>query len=307
MQHGKELSTTPVQLDFDLQIAAEREVDGVQMGVLSNGSAFITLRGLARMCGVDHSMIVRITEGWTDALPKPRERRIRELVKQQGADDSRAFIAIEKGGVIYHAVPDAVCMAVLEYYAFEAKPGSEQAQTAYRTLARKGFRDFVYAQVGYTPNSALDLAWQQFQDRVSLVYDNVPPGYFCVFKEIDQLIVTLIQGGAQVGNKFIPDGSVGIHWSKHWQGENLDAVYGMRRKYDHNYPHYFPQSLSNPQEVFCYPDEALAEFRKWLREEYVPNKMPSYLANKIKDGTLPQPAAVKVLDAFKGKSIPRVR
>jgi hypothetical protein len=35
---------------------------------------------------------------------------------------------------------------------------------------------------------------------VSLVYDSVPVGYFSIFKEIADLIVTLIRGGAPVGH-----------------------------------------------------------------------------------------------------------
>jgi hypothetical protein len=56
--------TTPEQLRLDLQVAAEREIDGVGMGVLSDGTPFLNLRGLAAMCGVDHSQIVRITGDW---------------------------------------------------------------------------------------------------------------------------------------------------------------------------------------------------------------------------------------------------
>jgi hypothetical protein len=54
------------QLKLDLQIAAEREIDGVGMGVLNDGTPFLTLRGLARMCGVDIAAIVRMTAAWQD-------------------------------------------------------------------------------------------------------------------------------------------------------------------------------------------------------------------------------------------------
>lgn len=186
MEYSTTDSTTPAQLSLPLTIAAEREIDGVGMGVLSNGATFLTVRGLARMCGVDHSMIVRITEQWMDAPSKPREKRIKELVRQQGVSDDVAFYAIERNGTIHHTIPDAVCMAVLEYYAFEAKTGNDQALNAYRTLARKGLRDFIYAQVGYNPVGSIPVAWQQFHDRVSLTYNSVPAGFFCVFKEADR-------------------------------------------------------------------------------------------------------------------------
>jgi hypothetical protein len=111
-----DIVTTPEQLRLDLAIAVEREIDGVGMGVLSDGTPFLNVRGLARMCGVNHASIIRITSDWLQNPLRPREQKIRELVRAQGADDSIAFLAINKNGTIHHAIPAAVCMAVLEYY-----------------------------------------------------------------------------------------------------------------------------------------------------------------------------------------------
>jgi hypothetical protein len=209
------LSTGHTQLSLNLEIVAEREIDGVGMGVFGDGNTFLTLRGLSRMCGVDNATIIRITAAWQESPLKPREKKIRELVRAQGADDSISFVAIKKNGTIYHAVPSAVCMAVLEYYAFEVKGDFERAAKNYRILARKGFNDFIYSQVGYNPSGEASVAWQQFHDRVSLAYHTVPDGYLSIFKEIADILVTLIRKGANLGNKFVPDISVGIHWSKY--------------------------------------------------------------------------------------------
>lgn len=297
---SSDLIITPFQLNLDLKIAAEREIDGVGMGVLTNGAPFLTLRGLARLCGVDHTSILQITEEWT--LPRPRILKIRELVRAQGADDTRAFIGVQKDGIVQHAIPDGVCMAVLEYYAFESRAG-EHAAKSYRTLVRKGFKDFIYSQVGYNPAGDTGVAWQQFRDRVSLSYHTVPDGYFSVFKELADMTVTLIQAGADLGSRFIPDISVGLAWGKHWTAENLDVVYGVRRHYEHNYPSYFPQSASNPQPAYCYPDDALAEFRRWVRETYVTRQMPKYLNGKVLSGEIPAPAAAKAIDAFHARPL----
>jgi hypothetical protein len=298
---SRDLVSGPKQLRLQLEIAAEREIDGVGMGVLSDGAPFLTLRGLARMCGVDIAAIVRMTAAWQESPLKPREKKIRELVRAQGADDSAAFLAVMKNGTIHHAVPDAVCMAVLEYYAFEAGGDFKHAAKSYRLLARKGFRDFIYSQIGYNPTGSAGIAWQQFQDRVSLAYHTVPDGYFSVFKEIADMIVTLIREGADIGNHFLPDISVGQAWSKYWVAENLDIVYGDRQKYDHNYPIYFPQAASNPQQPYCYPDDALGEFRRWLREHYFPEKLPGYLHKKIGDKQITPKAALVALEAFSPK------
>lgn len=306
MPKSESLTTTPTQLKFDLDIAVEREIDGIGMGVLSDGTPFLSIRGLARMCGVDHSMIVRITADWISDPIKAREQKIRELVRAQGADDSRAFIAINRDGTIHHAIPAAVCMAVLEYYAFEARTDNEQAAKSYRLLARKGFSDFIYAQVGYNPSGAPSIAWQQFHDRVSLAYHTVPPGYFSIFKEIADLLVVMIREGADLGAHFVPDISVGQHWGRFWKSENLEVVYGERKRYEHNYPSYFPQAPSNPQTPYCYPDDALGEFRKWVREVYVPSKLPNYLNDKVKQGHIAAGKATTALAAFQPRALPNV-
>lgn len=298
--------TTPLQLNLALKIAAEREINGIEMGVLSNGAPYLTLRGLALMCGVSHTNIVRITTEWQDEKPKPRVKRIREIIKEQGADDSVAFIAVMKDNVIHHAFTDSVCMAVLEYYAFEAQSeAKEHALKSYRLLARKGFIDFIYSQVGYNPSSSANIAWQQFHDRVSLTYHTVPDGYFSVFKELADMQVTLIQEGAQLGKDFIPDISVGLAWSNFWKDESLDILYGERRQYNHSYPDYFPQSAVNPQPAFCYPDEALGEFRKWVKQVYYTTKFPAYMNRKVKDGGIPAQAALAAIEALAPKQITR--
>lgn len=133
--------------------------------------------------------------------------------------------------------------------------------------------------------------WQQFQDRVSLVYDNVPDGYFCIFREIADLFATLITGGANPGTKMLLDISVGLHWGNHWRDAHLEAKYGSRRQFAHHYPEYFPQARANPQAAACYPEDALPTFRRWMREVYVPHKMPNYLKAQVQQRKLPAKVA----------------
>lgn len=231
------------------------------------------------------------------------KKNIMENLEQQGVHLNQPFLRIMKDGSLHHAYSDIFCMAVLEYYAFEPGQASNaHALKNFRTLARRSFREFIYTSTGYDPTSSAGIVWQQFHDRVSLAYDSVPEGYFSVFKEIAQLIVTLIREGACIGCKFIPDISVGQHWSKHWNQNLLTASYGGRREYAHNYPEYFPQAASNPQKPYCYPDEALAEFRRWARTIYLPLKLPLYLRSKVKKGELPPAAATAITQALIGSA-----
>jgi hypothetical protein len=130
--------------------------------------------------------------------------------------------------------------------------------------------------------------WRQFHDRVSLTYNSVPAGYFSVFKEIADIIVHLGQMGLTIDSTFVPDISVGIHWSKHWDEQNLAQKYGDRVKFEHNYPGYLPQAKSNPQLPWCYPEMALGEFKRWVRETYVKaGKFKNYLESQVAKKALP--------------------
>ncbi len=298
-------TSTSGQLELNLTIVTETEADGVGMGVLSNGAPYLTGRGLARLCGVDHSTIIKITNDWQTVPPKKRIATIKEAIRDASGDDTSIFLPIQRGGTIYHAFPEHVCMAVLEYYALDSNSSNVHAKKAYRTLARKGFIDFVYDAVGLKRGaSANDLSTKQFIDRVSLVYGAVPDGYFCVFKEISDMFAALIAQDVQVDSGFVPDISVGSTWSMHWKKENLDAVYGMRGKFQHQYPSYYPQSAAGPQEAYCYPEDALGEFRKWMREVYRKEKLPTYLTGKVKSGSLAPTKATAIVDAYKAPSLP---
>ena len=61
---------TPQQIELDLQIQKQVEIDGIGMGVLSDGTAFLNGRGLARLCGIDSSRISEMGGDWaTETLP----------------------------------------------------------------------------------------------------------------------------------------------------------------------------------------------------------------------------------------------
>lgn len=283
-----QLLTPNPQLSLDLRVEREGEHDGIEMGVLKDGTPYLTGRGLARLCGVDQKAIVQITQAINaGGALLPRETKMIDLLSRQGTDAATIYIEINDRGKSYYAFPAPSCMAFLEYYAFEAGRNIRQeAINAFRRLAQKGLRDYIYSQLGYDPN-AVPIAWKQFHDRVTATYGDIPAGYFTVFKEVADIIVTLIRHGADVGIHFIPDGSVGIHWGKYWSENDLPASYGNRIPTDHNYPEYFPQARSNPQSVHAYPDAALGAFRRWVREVYLPEKLPKYLVNKVRDGAMP--------------------
>ena len=125
------------------------------MGVLNNGTAYLNARGLARMCGIDHTLILRLGDMWGTDKEQPRVRRIRAALAQQGIRLSQPYIETRKDGTTHHAYPEAVCMAVLEYYAFEAKQSdNDVAIRNYRLLARSSSRGLSTPRLGTTRAAA---------------------------------------------------------------------------------------------------------------------------------------------------------
>ncbi|MBL8510525.1 MAG: hypothetical protein JNM52_02665 [Betaproteobacteria bacterium] len=284
-------------------IDTQVEFEDVEMGVLENGTPYLSGRGLSRLCGIDHKTLHEISFNWSEQRLKPRGRAIEKLLESSGYSLPELYIKAEYNGLEVNAFTEPACMAILEYYAFEASDKKDQASRAFRRLAREGMRQFVYSATGYKPETkALD-SWKHFHDRVDMTIDAVPLGYFSVFREIAAMIVPMIRAGVMISDRVVPDISVGKAWSSYWEENKLSISYGERTKYDHEYPLYYPASKSNPQPSFAYPDSALGVFRSWLRLHYIVTKFPAYLLGQTKKGTVPLSLANKTLEAFGGNKI----
>lgn len=280
---GKNLPTpaTPVQLKLDLGIEVEKEVGGVEMGVLENGMPYLTQRGLAAMAGAARASIQELSQEWqqaqeTGVIPRGRIQYFKDYLGSKGFDEPTLFMEISKDGSPHYAYPDVVAMAIIEYFAFEAQRTNETALKNFRGLARYGLQQFIYEALGYKPADK----WHLFNSRVSLLQDSVPAGYFSVFRETTGLVVDLINAGLTVNEHTIPDGSVGIVWGRYWTASGFDDRFGKRIQYPHYYPHEYPQSRSNPQLAWAYPNDSWAEFQRWLREVYLRTKYPTYILSK---------------------------
>lgn len=141
-------------------------------------------------------------------------------------------------------------------------------------------------------------SWQPFHDRLGSINGAVPEGYFSVFHEMVAVIERLVLSGIPVDHRLIPDISVGSLWSRYWQEKALEIDYGDRVSYPHSYPPSFPQSWSNPQDAWAYPEDALSVFRRWLRNTYLKIDLPRYLRGKVAKGVLPEPLVSAALVAL---------
>jgi hypothetical protein len=297
-----DLSTSQSQQNL-FHVERQIEFQDVEMGVLESGVPYLTGRGLAKMCGIDHGPFHRLTANWQDERHKPRGKVISQLLEESNYFEDSLYLKAEFNGQAINAFTEPVCLALLEYYAFLADEKREKAVNAFRAMARTTFRTFIYEAVGYSPERQVLDNWRHFHDRIDLNYNAVPDGYFSVFREIAGMIVSLIRAEIIINDKVIPDVSVGIVWSTHWKNNLCDESFGARVTYDHNYPEYYPQSLSNPQEAWAYPDSALAEFRVWFKREYIASKFPKYMLSQSSKGKITTALAQKAVDAIAGKVI----
>ncbi|MGX9217228.1 hypothetical protein ACWV27_02270 [Massilia varians] len=272
---------TQKQMPLDLGIEIQRDINGIEMGVLENGIPYLTQRGLSGITGVARNVIQTITKEWEDShdspvLGKDRISFFKEYLNSKGFNEPKLYLETVQNSTVHYAYPDIVCMAFLEYYAFESKAGNTTAVENYRRFAAFGLRKFIYEALNYTPADS----WQFYHDRVSLLKGSAPVGHFTIFQEITGLVVDLISSGLTVNHKTIPDISVGMAWGKYWTSGNLESQFGPRTLYEHNYPSYYPQAASNPQTPNAYPDAALPHFRQWFRQTYLPTKFPQYILSK---------------------------
>ena len=130
------------QLVMQHLVAVSQEINGVEMGVLDDGTPFLTGRSLARLCGVAPSAVIKQAANWKDGT---RTGRLAKMLTEAGYVQDSLYIETKHKGQAVYAYPDSVCMVFLEYYGFESEPKSEIASRNFRVLARSSLRGFIYA------------------------------------------------------------------------------------------------------------------------------------------------------------------
>ena len=61
------------------------------MGILKDGTPYLTARGLARMCGIDHTLLLDLANEWDVEKSRPRGRKIASILAEQGLEDPIAI------------------------------------------------------------------------------------------------------------------------------------------------------------------------------------------------------------------------
>jgi len=289
---------TSAQGSLALEIETERDVGGIGMGVMRNGTPYLNQRGLAVLCGVENAHIGTISKQWNEDPEKPRIAAIKAVLAKARITVTQPHAEVTHKGKVHFCYPADVCLAILEYYAFDAGANCQpQARDNFRILAGSKLRELIYTQVGYDPTGKRK--FDKWHERIALNYQSAPRGFFHVFNEAHTIIYELIMAGAEIGERFVVDISIGQHWSKYWVDNNLSDELGDRTKYPHRYPDSHPQAQSNPQESWCYPLASLGRYREWLQNEYIEGgRFKNYLGGKVAKGELPPSVAQLAITAL---------
>jgi hypothetical protein len=275
--------------------------DGIPMGVLSDGTPYLTLYGLAKLCGIDEAPLRMFTSNWDAEKIKPRGQKIASYLADRGyVNVDRLYTrVVNSSNVETHAYPDYVCMAIMRYYAMDAANFDRSIAVGnFVRLAEYTLKRMIYEKANYNPNASIDLSFENYRARIKL-NDQIPTSHFAVFREIADIAMNLIGGGFPMDDTTSLDGSVGSHWGRYWAKNRLSEKFGERIQHPHLYPDNYRQAAANKFiTAWIYPIEALGTFRKWLHENYAMDKLPKYLDNKNIGN------AVAMLEAVKKPELP---
>jgi hypothetical protein len=122
------------------QLVLVKVVDTIEMGVLEDGTPFLTGGSLSRLCGVAKSTVIERKDEWAAG---DRTGKLMRLLVERGYDEPQLCVPIKMpggAGVAADALayPEEVVMTFLEYYAFEV--GKPEAINAIRKLAHAEYR-----------------------------------------------------------------------------------------------------------------------------------------------------------------------
>ncbi|MCF7498993.1 hypothetical protein [Pseudoalteromonas sp. L1] len=252
-------------------IKHQSEENGFEMGVMSDGTPYLTASGLAFVCGTARSNIITLVNDWQKQRYHPRGKSISAIIDRNGGDSSKDLHKpIKVRGNTHHAISADNCMAILEYYAFESRSDAQIARDNYRNLATQSLKEFIYKRTGYKATGALPAHLNRYlKNRAKIPYT-----HFSMLNEITlNLIAPLEEAGYTLPEKLVPDISEGRLFCK-WLRENRNVEPNSFPVYDHEYPD------GRVVQAKLYPTEYLDDFRRHFHEVWITEKAGKYFADR---------------------------
>jgi hypothetical protein len=241
-----------------------------------DGVSGMTVSALADFCSTSQPAVTQILNRIRESDPITND--LSDCLKPFAGKDLRLITNDLQGRLI---IPDDACSAVSEYYAFEARQyaGKQVATANYRSMAKAGMRIFIWVRTGYIPpvlRDSLKAHTSNYIQRLENTYDHVIADHlWSIFREgAEVLLLVEKKMRVPVDKMDLCDGSIGRRWSDYrktqdWATSKVES-----------YTHVF-RDQREKQYPKAYQLTELQYFRKWVREVYIPDYLPKYLADKF--------------------------
>lgn len=194
-----------------------------ELRIESNGTAYCSIRGAARLIDIDES-VLRYQLNLTNKTAGKNLPKLAESIVEQEFD-MREFTQI--------GIPDLALAEIVYYYAHEAgKSCTKQAKLADKAFRALGIRAWIHEELGWrmTPpsqESQIPPKLNQYLKRIDMAHDvlkQVPKGYFCIYEKSQFLMKQLIDDGYAIGEFDLVDGSLGKCWANYRQVDILPSL-----------------------------------------------------------------------------------
>lgn len=233
-----------------------------------NGQAFVSIRGAARLAGVDPTGIRKSFLSAGDENPRP----LAEFLVAQGFYPGDLESFSETG------IPDTALSLILEYFGYECQQRyrTEEAKACFRAFSTIGIRAWLQCELGYRQKQANGRPY--FYQRLMLFQERtgrIPAGYFCVFEETTSLVGQLERHDYPLPDDAIIDISIGKTFCKFLRDECGVEPDNVCLKYPHWYP-----GQSQPRMSNLYPNSLLEIFRNFLDHRYYTFHLPEYFKRR---------------------------
>jgi hypothetical protein len=158
------------------------EQDGVEFYTLKTGVSGMSISGLARLCGIDRRAISRL-------LKRIHGTKLRsEWLQSFLGKDLHLGLNSVSGAKIIHG---EVCVAIIGYYAFEARYKTKAAEYAFKKFAYMGLEAWIQSITGWQPQlPAPELTVESVE---AFVNDFLPEGKLAVAIHPGEIIKLLQQ------------------------------------------------------------------------------------------------------------------
>lgn len=179
-------------------------VDEIEFYVDSTGSTTgMSRRGLARLCGVNHTSISALLD-----QDKLVHKILPESLKPLQNKDLWLQLVSDNGAEV---LPSQLCACVIEYYAFDSKARNDTALFSFRKFAGKGIHNWIKEITNHADNkeelALLDSIKEVLREvkelkQTTIKYENIRGKTTVVFPNLDEMLEQM-----SIEENLLPDDS----------------------------------------------------------------------------------------------------